>query len=86
MSPEGVISVFPLSGAIVGSHLSIDEVGDVVGAYEGPAGSQHGFIRNPYGTITTFDPPEGLFDATVITQPTGINDAGAITGYFLQAG
>jgi hypothetical protein len=86
MSPEGLVSVFQLPGAIAENYIRINEVGDVTGAYTGTAGAQHGFVRNPYGTITTFDPPEGLFDAMISTQPTSINDAGAITGFYNQAG
>jgi hypothetical protein len=40
--------------------LSIDEAGDITGSYTDAAGVQHGFVRNPYGTITSFDPPEAI--------------------------
>ena len=85
-SPEGVVSVYQLPGAIAENYVAINEVGDVTGAYTDTTGAQHGFVRNPYGTITTFDPPEGIAHATIITQPTSINDAGAITGFYGQAG
>jgi hypothetical protein len=45
----------------------------------------HGFVRTPDGTITTFDAPgagTGLFQGTI---PSGINPAGAIVGYYLDA-
>jgi hypothetical protein len=84
MSPEGVVSVFQLPGVIGENYIAINEVGDVTGAYTDTTGAQHGFVRNPYGTITTFDPPEG--DARVGTQPTSINDAGVITGFYGRAG
>jgi hypothetical protein len=64
--------------------LSIDQAGDITGSYTDAAGVQHGFVRNPYGTITTFDPPENA--ARVGTQPTSINDAGVITGFYGRAG
>jgi hypothetical protein len=83
-SPEGVVSVFPLPGPIGQNYIAINEVGDVTGAYTDTAGDQHGFVRNPYGTISTFDPPE--HDVMSGTQPTGINDAGVITGFYDQAG
>jgi hypothetical protein len=38
---------------------------------------QHGFVRNPYGTITSFDPPEGKQ-----TTATSISDGGAIAGFY----
>jgi hypothetical protein len=85
-SPEGVVSVFQTAGAIAENYVAINDVGDVTGAYTDTAGAQHGFVRNPYGTITTFDPPEGTAHATIITQPTSINDAGVITGFYGQAG
>lgn len=85
-SPEGVVSVFQLPGAIAENHIAINEVGDVTGAYTDTAGAQHGFVRNPYGTITTFDPPEGLSEPRISTQPTSINDAGVITGFYSLAG
>ena len=40
-------------------------------------GAQHGFVRNPYGTITSFDPPRGRQ-----TTATSINDSGVITGSY----
>jgi hypothetical protein len=57
--------------------LSIDQAGDITGSYTDAAGVQHGFVRNPYGTITSFDPPEG-----VQTTATSINDGGAIAGFY----
>jgi hypothetical protein len=57
--------------------ISIDQAGDIAGFYRDAAGVQHGFVRNPYGTITSFDPPEGNE-----TYPTSINDGGAIAGYY----
>jgi hypothetical protein len=57
--------------------LSIDQAGDITGSYTDAAGVQHGFVRNPYGTITSFDPPEGNQ-----TTATSINDGGAIAGFY----
>ena len=50
---------------------------DITGSYLDAAGIQHGFVRDPYGTITSFDPPESKF-----TDVTGINEGGAISGYY----
>jgi hypothetical protein len=41
------------------------------------AGIQHGFVRNPYGTATSFDPPEDNQ-----TLATSISDGGTIAGFF----
>jgi hypothetical protein len=87
-SPDGVITTFespggiwaspPLSFDIFGPHLiSIDAAGDITGTYTDQLQLLHGFVRNPYGTIAGFDPPEGKY-----TNPTSINDGGAITGYY----
>jgi hypothetical protein len=57
--------------------LSIDDAGDITGSYTDAAAVQHGFVRNPYGTITSFDPPEGNQTTT-----TSINDTGAIAGFY----
>jgi hypothetical protein len=85
-SSQGEVIVFQLPGTIGQDNISIDDAGDITGAYTDNTGTQHGFVRNPYGTITTFDPPEGQYDANRITQPTSINNAGAITGFFSYAG
>jgi hypothetical protein len=51
--------------------------GDITGSYTDAAGVQHGFVRNQYGTITSFDPTEGKQ-----TTATSINDAGAVAGFY----
>jgi hypothetical protein len=53
------------------------KAGDITGSYLDAAGIQHGFVRDPYGTITSFDPPESKF-----TNVTGINEGGAMSGYY----
>jgi hypothetical protein len=45
------------------------------------SGIDHGFIRSRDGVFTVFDAP----GAVVGTLPYGINDAGAVTGYYLDA-
>jgi len=90
MSPDSVFSLFQtpgkllatpvggFGGSLLAPHsISIDQAGDVTGSYTDTAGVQHGFVRNPYGTLTTFDPPEGSQ-----TTATGIADGGAVTGYY----
>jgi uncharacterized membrane protein len=57
--------------------VSINQEGSITGSYTDAAGVQHGFVRNPYGTLTTFDPPEGNQ-----TTATSINDGGAIAGFY----
>ena len=61
--------------------VSINSEGAVTGAYFGTIGNPHGFVRDPGGTITTFDVP-GSFE----TFPFSINDEGAITGVYTDSG
>jgi hypothetical protein len=90
MSPDGVFSLFQPPGMLLASpvggfggsllaphSISIDEAGDVTGSYTDTGGVEHGFVRNPYGTLTTFDPPEG--DQTIATS---IADGGLVAGYY----
>jgi hypothetical protein len=92
-SPQGIFTLFNPPGTIVTSprsvfpldrgslsapqQLSINQAGDIAGSYTDAAGVQHGFVRNPYGTITSFDPPRGGQ-----TTATSINDSGLIAGYY----
>ena len=70
---------FPLDGAslTVPHRLSINRQGSIAGSYTDGQGALHGFVRNPWGTITSFDPAKGAE-----TAATAINDAGVITGTF----
>jgi hypothetical protein len=88
MSPYGIFTSFqspgklvtaplPWFGSTIPHWISIDQAGDVTGSYTDTAGVQHGFVRNPYGTITTFDPPEGKQ-----TTATSISDGGSIAGFY----
>ena len=87
-SPDGVYTSFQVPGTLAVAildggastdprWLSIDEAGDVAGSYLDTAGVQHGFVRNPYGTITSFDPPEGNQTTT-----TSMSSGGAIAGFY----
>jgi hypothetical protein len=74
VSPEGELTLFEAPGPIplfddhaqedflTAPHwISIDQAGNIAGSYTfGLNGDGYrGFVRNPYGTITSFDPPEG---------------------------
>ena len=89
-SPDGVFTLFQPPGQMPYFHdldlesptlplhlVSIDNTGDITGSYTDSGGVAHGFVRNPYGTMTSFDPPEGTE-----TYATSINDGGAIAGYY----
>jgi hypothetical protein len=57
--------------------LSLNQAGTITGSYTDTNQAQHGFVRNPYGTITSFDPPRGKQ-----TTATSINDSGVIVGSY----
>ena len=57
--------------------LSINASGFIAGTYKDAGGARHGFVRNPYGTLTPFDPPNGRR-----TSANSINDAGVVAGSF----
>ena len=94
MSPGGEVTLFQPPGQIPEFHnlavgasfifaphwVSIDQAGDISGSYFDMAGYLHGFVRNPYGTIASFDPPESKQ-----TNPTSINDGGTIAGYYFYS-
>jgi len=66
----------------------LDESGAITGYYVDQNYVGHGFVRSPDGTITTFDEPEANTSAYSFagTFPTGINDAGAIAGEYVDSG
>jgi probable HAF family extracellular repeat protein len=67
--------------------LGINDKGIAVGYYGDSTLSQHGFIYNTNtGTYTFLDDPLARFDNGVeVTQITGINNAGEITGFYTDA-
>jgi hypothetical protein len=88
LSPDGVFTLFQPPGTLVtlpsfdytstAPHwISIDQARDITGSYKDTDGAQHGFVRNSWGTITSFDPPRGGQ-----TTPSSINDSGVIAGSY----
>jgi hypothetical protein len=75
----GPPSVFFVPGQPLSAphRLGMNSEGTITGSYTDVDGSQHGFVRNPYGTITSFDPPEGGQ-----TTATSINQNGVIAGSY----
>ena len=87
----------PGAGATAGSFegtacysdcsVLINNFGAITGTYEDANNVFHGFVRSPEGKFTTFDSPgadttPGDFNGTFAN---GINDAGAITGFYSDA-
>jgi hypothetical protein len=67
--------------------LGINDHGIAVGYYGDSTGSQHGFFYNTNtGKYTFLDDPNAAFSGGVeITQITGINNSGEITGFYSDA-
>ncbi len=67
--------------------LGINDHGIAVGYYGDSTTSQHGFIYNTNTGQYTFldDPSEAFYNGVEVTQITGINNAGEITGFYSDA-
>jgi PEP-CTERM motif len=67
--------------------LGINDKGIAVGYYGDSTNSQHGFLYNVNtGTYTFLDDPNERFSNGVeVTQITGINNSGEITGFYTDA-
>jgi hypothetical protein len=75
------------TGCYSDCSVLINNFGVIAGTYLDANNVYHGFVRSPEGRITSFDSPgadttPGDFGGT---YPNGINDAGAITGYYADA-
>jgi probable HAF family extracellular repeat protein len=76
-----VFTSFDVPGVPSGTFANgINNSGAIVGYYLDSAGTQHGFLRDPSGTITTIDVP-----GSTKTNTAGINAAGQIVGTFDDA-
>ena len=66
--------------------LGINDNGLAVGYYQLPDGSQHGFLYNTTSQSYTFlDDPSAAVNGVSITQITGVNNAGEIAGFYVDA-
>jgi len=65
-------------GAVTTSVDCINVKGTVAGSYDIGDGNRHGFVREPDGTITTFDGQ----DCDI--SPTSINRKGLVTGWCID--
>ncbi len=67
--------------------LGVNDHGMAVGYYGDSTGSQHGFLLNVSTGVYTFldDPSEGFNNGVEVTQITGINNAGEITGFYTDS-
>lgn len=74
---NGTIISFPHDLCEFNYVRGVNNKGQVTGCCIQLAGPQHGYIMQPNGTITIFDPP-----ASVSTDPWTINDNGVIAGMY----
>jgi uncharacterized membrane protein len=67
--------------------LAVNDKGIAVGYYGDSTGSQHGFLYNTNTGQYTFldDPSEAFNNGVEVTQITGINNSGEITGFYSDA-
>jgi hypothetical protein len=68
-------------------YVLLNDWGEITGYYLDANNVYHGFVRSPEGNFTSFDAPGAdttpqSFNGTI---PNGINDAGAITGYYIDS-
>jgi hypothetical protein len=96
---EGELKTFDVPGAGTGSYqgtgcpgcfLGLNQLGAVAGIYSDANSVNHGFVRSPNGTITTFNAPgagTGTYEGTGCFSdcPVSLNDWGAITGVYIDA-
>jgi hypothetical protein len=93
-SPWGQITTFDIPdagtqgiGCYNDCSIGLNDWGAVTGYYLDANNVYHGFVRSPWGKVSSFDAPNantapGSFSGTF---PVSINDEGAITGYYLDA-
>ena len=60
-------------------------MGGITGQYVDSSGVNHGFVRSPFGAITTFDCPGAGTAAGQGTLPATPNMFGVITGQDIDA-
>lgn len=77
-SPDGTMTLFDVPKAKCGTiPRSINRMGVIAGGFNDRNCNEHGFIRTADGTFTEFDVP-----GATETAPIGINDKGAIAGFY----
>ena len=96
---DGKLKTFDVPGAGTGSYqgtgcpgcfLGLNQFGAIAGIYSDANSVNHGFLRSPDGTFTTFDAPgagSGAGQGTGCPSDcsVGLNDWGAITGTYIDA-
>jgi len=74
------IVTFDPPGSVDTHPYAIDSFGRITGFYVDSSNQFHGFVRSPFGAITSFDAPGVVASGSVPIFPEAINDAGQIAG------
>jgi hypothetical protein len=79
---DGTFITFDPQSTMFGTWpVGLNDAGEITGQYGNPITSNtSGFLRQADGSIVTFDPP-----GSVNTNPTAINQAGVITGWYVDS-
>jgi hypothetical protein len=73
-------------GAALTVVTGMNDKGEITGYFAQNVGdTYHGFLREPDGTTTTFDPSGQGILPSLETESLGINDNGEIAGFFIDA-
>lgn len=87
-SPDGVITTVDVPGAIYTEAYNINAAGEIAGNYVDSSYVYQGFLLAPDGAFTTFSAPGagmGTWQGTYTATVDALNQAGWVTGYFLDA-
>ncbi len=95
-NPQGKLTTYDAPGAGTGpgqgtgspgTSRPLNQFGAIASYYTDASNVVHGYLRSPWGEITTFDVPgEGPQGIGCYSDcSVGLNDWGAITGYYLDA-
>ena len=76
---NGTFVIFDVPGSTTTNAFSINDAGAITGNYLAADGRYRGFLHDPEGNFTSFDP--GFY-----TLSAGINEDGAIAGYYSNGG
>jgi probable HAF family extracellular repeat protein len=86
---DGTLTIFDFPGAYSTQAFGINAAGDIVGSMGLPGvGGSSGYFYSG-GTFTAINDPNAVppsIGASIVTTPTGINDAGQIVGFFTDIG
>jgi hypothetical protein len=75
------ITTIDVPGARDTMPSAINAFGEIVGSYVDANSTSHGFVRSPFGTITTFDAPSiGDSSTGYGTEAAAVNFAGQVVG------